>query len=908
MRIQSNIFHKIALFVSLLIYSGCAQNNVAVKSDDLNSPATGALKEVKVTGDGDNARIVISADRPVSYTFYKTSEPLKAVVDLAQIDAGAVQSPIEINAGNIKRIETNKHGSGAATMTRVEVFLSKDRELVATTDANDKGMLSLSFVSPPGEASTVRDGVPQEAAKPASVPAAAETRNLPESSTGTPSSATAETTSPQDAKASSTASATAIQSEAKPVPHDANGGDTVLKSISASKDAVEIAVTNEVANYKSFKLTKPDRLVVDLFGVKSAMPAKVVPLNSLGVGTARIGTYPEKVRIVFDAAGDVFPSYRVDKTDTGLKIVFTGLPAEAARTEAVPVKREEPVSAKPAETVPKAVEKKTAQSKTSSVESLDFTVKDNLSRITLTLGGTCNVDKPVLSAEGVTLDVRNCSLPKRLQRQLDTSAFAGVVQRVTPYQVRVKGRNDVKIQVKLRTQAPFELKREGDVVHLDFTNPPGLEAPAETPKVAVAKPREAIQDKPVVATTAVVSGGDKKTYTGRRVTLEFSDADIRKIFQLIAEVSNLNFLIGDDVTGTISIKLVNVPWDQALDVILENKGLGMQRDGNIVQIRPKAKIQTLADEEQATKKATERAMELKTEIFDVNFATIGDVVTQFTALKSERGSITPDTRTNKVIVKDIAPNIADMKALLKSLDAPEMQVMIEARIVEASSTFTQDLGVQWGVHARNVSGTAGITNVDSGFGGILTSLAPTALGAAFGPGAAAGIAFGKFISGGSLDLKLSAAASAELIKIISSPKVVTLNNKAAKISQGQSIPYQTVSAEGTKTEFVEAALTLEVTPHITADGSVIMKIKATNNSAGTGSPPPINKKEATTELLVKNGETTVIGGIFVDSDTDRDDGVPFLKDIPLLGHMFKSTSKTKQKTELLIFITPKIVS
>jgi type IV pilus assembly protein PilQ len=251
-----------------------------------------------------------------------------------------------------------------------------------------------------------------------------------------------------------------------------------------------------------------------------------------------------------------------------------------------------------------------------------------------------------------------------------------------------------------------------------------------------------------------------------------------------------------------------------------------------------------------------------------------------------------------------------MESLLAKLDSPEKQVMIEARIVEATSTFTRDLGVQWGVHYRDGSAsTLGINSMDTGFGGILTQTPPTTGLQAFdSAGGAMGLSFGKLTSNIQLDMRLSAAATAGLVKIVSTPKVVTLNNKVAKISQGQSIPYQTTSAEGTKTQFVEATLSLEVTPHITADGNIGMKITATNNSPGTGSPPAINKKEATTELQVMNGETTVIGGIYIDSDTETNSGVPFLMDIPLLGWMFKSNSKSKTKTELLIFITPRVVS
>jgi type IV pilus assembly protein PilQ len=246
-----------------------------------------------------------------------------------------------------------------------------------------------------------------------------------------------------------------------------------------------------------------------------------------------------------------------------------------------------------------------------------------------------------------------------------------------------------------------------------------------------------------------------------------------------------------------------------------------------------------------------------------------------------------------------------MRALLESLDVPEKQVMIEARIVEASSNFVRDIGVKWNFGYQDASASvANINNITGTMGGVVT----TGLSGSTG-GIAAGMSFGKLLSNIQLDMRLSAASTVGQVKIISTPKVLTVNNKAAKISQGQMIPYQnTSSTDGAKTEFIEAALSLEVTPHITADGSVSMKIKASNNSAGVGSPPPISKKEATTELVVKNGETTVIGGIYVDSETEGDTGVPYLSDIPMLGWLFKSNSKSKVKNEMLIFITPKIMN
>jgi type IV pilus assembly protein PilQ len=403
--------------------------------------------------------------------------------------------------------------------------------------------------------------------------------------------------------------------------------------------------------------------------------------------------------------------------------------------------------------------------------------------------------------------------------------------------------------------------------------------------------------------------GAKRMYTGRKVTLEFADAEVRKIFQLLSEVSNKNFVLGDEVTGNISLKLVNVPWDQALDIILDTKGLDKREEGNIVLIRGKGKFKSLMDEEVENRKAALKGEPLETAMFDVNYADLGSIVTQFTALKTDRGMISQDQRTNKIIVKDVKAAIEDMRTILKSLDIQEKQVMIEARIVEASSTFTQTLGINWGIHYRDGSASiAGINAFDTSFGGLASNAAP-ASGVSGNPGATAGISFGTLSSNIKLDMRLNAAVSAGLVRIVSTPRVATLNHKSAKITQGQQIPYTSSTSDKVETKFVEAALALEVTPHINPNGTIIMKIDAKNDSPGsTGSPPPINKKQATTEMMLRDGETTVIGGIYVERESGGEEGVPFLKDVPWLGNLFKSTDTKRSKDELLIFITPRIIT
>ncbi|MBI1920898.1 MAG: type IV pilus secretin PilQ [Geobacter sp.] len=929
------------LIVTLGAAAGCAHRPLDESRLDARG-SLGSLQDIRTASNEEYDRVEITADRALTYTFYKLPDPPVAVLDISDVTPGSVVSSIDVNSGNLGKIAVNRHDLAGGVLTRVEIGLKRDLDVSVTVDPENKAKLFVTLQAPTTqEAKTPAPTIPVEPAvvqKAEESPSAVKQEAAPSASQlqSEPAKETVETKpEPPMAKENESRQTEApAASAAEPKefvqvaqletnqPAATEKGETkgaasdqpqvkVLTSLKTVQDGVEIAVTGPVENYKVFTLKEPARLVIDLFGVKSGVVGRKIGVDAFGVASARIGEYQDKTRIVFDAAQTLLPAYEVVRTDAGIKLAMTPPSAEAVQKAAKPV-------------APVAEEKALVQpvrAKAGVVESLDFKSQDDMSRIVVKVTGDCRTDEPAKIPGGIAFTVRNCALPKKLQRSLDTSAFAGSVLRVTPYQVRTKKGADTKVVVKLRQDTEYSLSREGDAIVLALKNPPREETPAlisEAVKPAEAAPvtkaavaqgtaknMNAVEEKAGQDSPARAKSGEKKTYTGRRVTLEFVDADIRKIFQLLAEVSNLNFLIGDDVSGTISIKLVNVPWDQALDVILEAKNLGMQREGNIVQIRPKDKIKSLAEEEVAAKKAREQAMELRTEIFEVNFASIGDVASQFNSLKSERGTITQDARTNKVIVKDVPTAIEDMKFLLKTLDVPEKQVMIEARIVEATSTFTRDLGVQWGIHYKDGSAQFfGINSLDAGLGGVVSS-APTS--GTSGPGAAVGMSFGKLTSNVQLDLKLSAAATAGLIKIISTPKVATLNNKAAKISQGQSIPYQTTSAEGTKTEFVEAALTLEVTPHISSDGSIIMKIKASNNSPGTGSPPPINKKETTTELLVKSGETTVIGGIYVDSDTENDTGVPFLQNIPLLGWLFKSNTKTKTKTELLIFITPRLM-
>jgi type IV pilus assembly protein PilQ len=912
---------SIVLALSLATVSGVppAFPNSAESAQDISQGATkapAAIEAITVRGEGDAAELVIKLTVPTTYTSYRTTSPLRLVIDLSQSTQGAITAPVVLNRGNFKTVTVSRYDTDAGMLTRLDVELVRDADAVLSVSKENPGEIRVAFpalVSQPAPAGSPADAV---ADMPVSTNA-----SVSEKTVVTPDSS-------------------------EPLPPVQAAVSRSLSAVSVKDNAIVLAINGGAGEFKTFRLNKPDRFAVDLFDVKSLLASRMIPVNAFGISSVRLGLYPDKVRVVFDAVDGNLPEIAAVKTPEGVTVSpkrdLSGVAQEAVPVAEVKSKgeTETPTQAEPAAqasavsdvvvappAAPPEVQggeaKSTARTVATTVEMIDFQVVNGLSRVAVKVGGEAVVEPPVKSPGFVTLTIGKATLPKRLQRSLEAKGFSSPVLRVTPLLVKTRKGTDTKIRIAMRKSVPYEYRQEGDMLFIDFKNPEDMTVDQSASGPQGIRPKTDRGANNLAANDAAFRSelvahaesspkpfGSPRGYKGRKVTLEFADAEVRKIFQLLSEVSNKNFVLGDDVTGTISIKLVNVPWDQALDIILDTKGLDKREDGNIVIIKGKGKFKSQAEEDLEIKKQQYRAMELKSETFNVNYADIAGIVSQFTAIKSERGVITPDARTNKVIVRDIPLALDDMRKLLTQLDIPEKQVMIEARIVEASSTFTRSLGVNWGIHYTDASGSfLGITQLDTGFGGITT--APPTSGTGTTSGGNMGISFGALGSGVKLDMRLSAAATAGLAKIISSPKVATLNNKTAKIAQGQQIPYTSSTSDKSETKFVEAALALEVTPHINANGTISLKIDAKNDSMGDAVPgadaPAINKKQATTEMLLKDGETTVIGGIFVDSDSDSDAGVPFLMDIPFIGKFFKTSSKSKTKTELLVFITPRIL-
>jgi len=558
----------------------------------------------------------------------------------------------------------------------------------------------------------------------------------------------------------------------------------------------------------------------------------------------------------------------------------------------------------------------------------DIKVAPSGDRTDILISAERDIDAEVFMVEDnkIVIDIKDASYTATVQEiQVENNNLISKI-RVGRHKTPV---SKVRIVADLKEKATFEISK-GDNTLVLSTYPKNRsksrgnavsEAKASSSKDSISIVGDKDLTKPVengkenLSQVQRTQGGVSPKYIGKRVSLDFQDADIVNVLRLLAEVSKLNIVIGDNVKGKITIKMLDVPWDQALDVILKMKGLGKVYEDNVLRIDTLSNIAQQQEEEAKAKEAMVKAEDLVTKILFVNYAKAKDIAESIKKILSARGDITVDDRTNTLIIKEIGDKHEEIAKLLKTLDKPTPQVLIEARIVQADSNFAKDLGIQWGGSYSSNPGDFNI-GVQSGPGGPVG--APTtgfavnlpASGVA-GIKGSMGFTIGKTVGDAfNLDLRLSAGETKGLTKVLSAPKIATLDNKEATIQQGEAIPYKTLSQSGTKTEFIDATLTLKVVPKVTPDGHISMNIKITKNRQGSivvEGTPSINKKEATTEVLVKDGETTVIGGIYETTDVDNFLGVPWFHHVPILGWLFKSTQKSNIKSELLIFITPKII-
>ena len=598
------------------------------------------------------------------------------------------------------------------------------------------------------------------------------------------------------------------------------------------------------------------------------------------------------------------------------------------------------------------------------VTSLDFrnedVVVDGVSRsVSQIVVGTRGAGAPDVRQPQpnlITVDVPGAFLPQSLKRVLDTSEFLSPVRLVRAYSTR----NGARIAISLRSETTFSVvEGEGGLFAINIDIPPqmlqdrdlatGFDGVAPTQgggriesgsasEVLIGGSGRSMDPNAAFGAGMGADGGlaglgsfqsrsSTTAYTGKRISLDFVDADIHSIFRLISHVSRLNIVASDDVQGKVTVRMIDVPWDQALAAVLQAKGLGSQQFGNIIRVAP---IETIKAEQQAaleTQRAIEEMTELQLLILPLNYVQASDVSEQLEDLISDRGSVQVDSTSNQLIVQETERTLAQIRELVRNIDRQTPQVLIEARVVEANSNYAQALGIQWGAEVdastrtgyatgaffpNNIGVSGGLSQ--AGAGQFYTPGADSLMVDMGAEGAMSGVSFnlGSIPGLVDLDARLSAMESDGWGKVVSQPRVTTLDNRTAVIRQGSRIPFLSTSAGGTNVQFVDAYLQLDVTPHITSDSKVFLTIEVRNDRADFSTlvmgQPAIAVKRASTELLVDDGDTTVMGGVFSSEQSFSQDRVPGLSKIPLLGYLFKNSAEMAVRNELLVFITPHIVT
>jgi len=656
----------------------------------------------------------------------------------------------------------------------------------------------------------------------------------------------------------------------------------------------------------SFTIDRPARISLDLPGVTLALPQRRMDVRSGGIDSIVAGEGTGRTRLVLNMS-TLLP---YDTKVEGNTIVVTV--GQAVAGGGVPLSTGTAAAAA-------AAAGGAAPAGERRVSAIDFRRgADGTGRIVVALS---DPHTPVnLRQEGaqVVVDFVGAQLAQDLVKRYDVTDFATPVSYVDA--LRIDGSSRLVVNA------------HGDYDQLAY----------QSDNQYVVEIRAAAPGK------GKISPDEKKEYTGERLTLNFQDIDVRAVLQLLADTSGQNIVVSDSVTGSVTLRLQNVPWDQALDIVMRSKGLAMRRRDNVILVGPAEELATREKAELQARKDVEELAPVRTEYLQVNYAKASDLAALLkkgtqNSLLSTRGSVAIDERTNTLLLQDTPDRLADIRRLVTTLDIPVRQVLIESRIVIVNDDFTRKLGVRLGTTDVRAKGTNGLIAVsgDAASNNTIVSSALTNLQAGKSQfpvsipqnptgnpsyldrynvnlpvsNPAGQIALSILNGNYLVDLELSAAQAEGRGEVVSAPRVITSNQKEATIEQGVEIPYQESSGSGaTTTQFKKAVLSLKVKPQITPDNRVILDLTVKKDSVGQlvqsatgGQVPSIDTREISTQVLVNDGQTVVLGGIMETVRNTDQNKVPFLGDIPVLGHLFNTTTRTNNKDELLIFVTPKIL-
>jgi type IV pilus assembly protein PilQ len=681
--------------------------------------------------------------------------------------------------------------------------------------------------------------------------------------------------------------------------HAADASNTLqsidVQSLGGKQTQLTLHLSGPAPEPMAFTIDKPARISLDLPGTSLALPSRRIDVAAGGIDTVLAAEASGRSRIVLNLATLVPYTTRVSGNDL---IVTVG---------------EAPVAAGAPARTSNSAPMQAAAAGGRELRSIDFRRGDGgVGRLVVRLSDPRTAINLVQQGSQVIVDFAGTDVAKRLARRYDTQDFA------TP----VNGFDVIKTDAGTRVV----LNTNGDVQQLAYQS--------DDQYVVEVQP----------AARAAVTAVTRKSYSGEKLSLNFQDIDTRAVLQLLADASGQNIVVSDSVKGSVTLRLQSVPWDQALDIVLRTKGLDKRQEGNVIIVAPADELSAREKADLASKKDILELAPLRTEFLQVNYAKASDLAgllkgTGGTTVLSARGNVAVDERTNTLLLSDTADSLDAVRKLVTTLDIPVKQVLIESRLVIVSDDFERDLGVRAGLTGTKSNGTNGLFSTsgtaaatDTALSSALSNLSSSGsvypVGVPTGSGApnrynvnlpvsnpAGSLAFMLLGSDYIVDLELSAAQAEGRGEVVSSPRIITANQKEATIEQGTEIPYQQSASSGATTiQFKKAVLSLKVKPLITPDNRIILDLAVTKDSVGqvivtSGgvNVPSIDTRTLTTQVLVGDGQTVVLGGILETERRDSEKKVPLIGDIPILGNLFKNTTKVNNKAELLIFVTPKIL-
>lgn len=913
-----------ALAVWISIF-GCAAGQGQLPADSPEAAPTGpnVLEGVRVAPEGGATVITFSGRRPLQYTLFPATDPDRVLVYFQNTEVGPLQIPDPLDQGGVHRVYSEVVEEGGSSLTRLVIELAEPLSHRVREEGRDlKVVLERSEPEPQTVVAEAMQASTEE-------------------TTGNPGQAGPARSGPQ-------------------IERWEQSG--VVEEYGAPMTRITLKGVVGESGYRYFRLENPSRLVVDVLGPSLEPPFERLSLKGNAFAQIRVGRYPEKVRFVLDArqeSGEA--AVRAEGSDLVIQVGEIPPPAAVA-----PI-----LSAGPGPAVQPSVEAEPW--KPVLVTGIDFAKTSDSSQVVVTTQGKAVFDVEE-TEDGIRLVLPGAAVAASLLRPLDTSASETAVVGVFPEQLGSGPAGKARIRVRMREKLPYHVQQEDGTLRVTIQlppkrpeapavaaaavpvatpppavpetaakaapEPPRPQAPASSPEKASDMPPKATRgsaERPAIPAVSRPTAPVAPTpmpplspaqYTGRKISLDFKDADIQNVLRLIAEVSGKNIVISEAVQGKVTIRLMQVPWDMALDVILKTYALDKEELGpDILRVAPYSQLKKEREEALKADEARENVEPLVMEIVPVNYARAKDLEGLLGRFKSKRNDagILVDTRTNSLILRDLPANIQEMVKVVRELDTQTPQVLIEAKIVELNVDFERELGIQWGTLYRAGPATGNPTGMNFphtvDIGGAASNVSGAQVPGITNPvvnlpaaidssaGGALGLSLGSLTKSFQLDMQLSALEKEKKARVLSSPRVATLNNQEARIEQGQEVPYQTTSDEGTKTEFKDAKLKLSVTPQITFDRSIVMNIVVSND---TPIKDPtvgfiIQKKEAQTSVLVKDAETAVIGGIFTNNESETVGGVPWFKDLPGVGSAFRKKGKADIRTELIIFITPRII-